>query len=46
VKASKIFSDAWITMKTIDEGLVPPNGFTNASLDTVLTALKTNNQLG
>lgn len=45
-KAAKIFSDAWITQKTIDEGLVPPTGFTNASVDTVLTALKTNNGLG
>lgn len=46
VKAAKIFSDAWITMKTIDEGITPPNGFTNASIDTILTALKTNNVLG
>lgn len=43
VKAAKIFSDAWITQKTMDEGLIPPNGFTNASLDTILTALKLNN---
>lgn len=46
IKAAKIFSDAWITMKTIDEGLLPPDGFTNASLDTILTALKLNNELG
>lgn len=45
VKAAKLFTDAWITQKTIDEGLVPPNGFTNASVDTVLTALKANNGL-
>lgn len=45
VKAGKLFTDAWITMKTIDEGLLPPNGFTNTSLDTILTALKTNNNL-
>jgi len=44
-KTAKIFSDAWIAMKTIDEGLVPPTGFTNASLDTVLSAIKTNNGL-
>lgn len=43
VKAAKIFSDAWITQKTIDEGLEPPSGFTNASLDSVLAAIKTNN---
>lgn len=45
VKAAKLFTDAWITQKTIDEGLLAPTGFTNASLDTILTALKTNNGL-
>lgn len=45
VKAAKLFTDAWITQKTIDEGLLPPNGFTNASIDPVLTALKINNGL-
>lgn len=45
VKAAKIFTDAWITMKTIDEGLLPPTKFANASIDTVLNALKTNNGL-
>lgn len=45
VKAGKLFTDAWITMKSIDEGLLPPAGFANASIDTVLTALKTNNEL-
>lgn len=45
VKAGKLFTDAWITMKSIDEGLLPPSGFSNASIDTVLTALKTNNEL-
>lgn len=46
VKAAKIFSDAWTVQKTIDEGLLPPNGFTNANLDTILTTLKQNNNLG
>lgn len=45
VKASKLFTDAWITQKTIDEGLNPPNGFTNASIDTILAKLKSNNGL-
>lgn len=45
VKAAKLFTDAWITQKTIDEGLLPPDGFTNASLDTVLAKLKINNGL-
>jgi len=43
VKAAKMFTDAWITQKTIDEGLLPPTGFTNASLDDVLAVIKTNN---
>lgn len=43
VKAAKIFTDAWITQKTIDEGLLPPTGFTNTSLDDVLTVIKSNN---
>lgn len=45
VKAAKLFVDAWITQKTMDEGLLAPTGFTNASLDEVLTALKINNGL-
>lgn len=45
VKAAKLFTDAWITQKTMDEGLLPPDGFTNASVNTVLTAIKTNNGL-
>lgn len=43
VKAGKLFTDAWITMKTIDEGITPPSGFTNVSIDTVLSKLKTEN---
>ena len=45
VKAAKLFTDAWITMKTIDEGLLPPTNFDNASLDEILGVLKTNNAL-
>lgn len=45
VKTAKLFTDAWVTMKTIDEGLLAPNGFTNTSIDQVLTTLKNNNQL-
>lgn len=45
VKAAKMFSDAWITQKTMDEGLAAPTGFTNASLDEILTKLKVNNGL-
>lgn len=46
LKAAKVFSDAWITMKTIDEGLTPPSNFQNSSLDAILADLKTNNNIG
>lgn len=46
VKAAKLFTDAWITMKTMDEGLLPPTNFQNTSLDAILADLKTNNELG
>lgn len=44
VKVAKLFTDSWITQKTIDEGLLAPDGFINASLDEILTTLKLNNQ--
>ena len=46
VKAAKIFSDAWITQKTLDEVLDPPMEFTNASLNEILGVLKLNNEIG
>lgn len=45
VKAARMFSDAWITQKTIDEGLVPPPSFANASVDEVMSIIKVNNGL-
>ena len=45
VKAAKLFTDAWITQKTIDEGLLAPTGFQNTSVDTILSKLKTVNGL-
>ncbi len=45
IKAAKPFIDAWITMKSIDEGLTAPTGFSNSSLDTVLSKIKLNNGL-
>lgn len=45
LKAAKTWTDAWITMKTIDEGLTPPTNFTNANLDIVLNRIKINNGL-
>lgn len=43
VKAARLFTDAWITMKTIDEGLTPPNGFTNQRVDDVLLKIREEN---
>lgn len=43
VKVAKLFTDSWITQKTIDEGLLAPNGFVNSSLDEILSTLKLNN---
>lgn len=44
--AAKMFLDAWITQKTLDEGLLPPDALKNASVDTVLSAIKSANNLG
>lgn len=46
VKAGKMWTDAWITMKTIDEGLLPPDQFSNTEINEVLTAIKANNAIG
>jgi hypothetical protein len=45
LKAARPFVDAWITMKTIDEGTLPPVGFNNANLDQILTTLRAGNDL-
>jgi len=45
MKAVKVFTDAWVTMKTIDEGLAPPTAFSNTNLDQVLGTMKANNGL-
>lgn len=45
VKAVKIFTDAWITQKTIDEGLDPPGAFANPSLNIMLKNIKKLNGL-
>lgn len=44
-KVGKIFTDAWITQKTIDEGLLAPTQFNNTNVDAVLTKLRTANNL-
>lgn len=46
LSAARVFSDAWITQKSIDEGLLPPDALKNDSVNTVLNTLKTNNSLG
>ena len=46
LKLARVFSDAWITQKTIDEGLVPPNSFTNAEIEKVLVDARTKADLG
>lgn len=45
LKAAKMFSDAWITQKTLDEGLVPPSVFTNTTINTVFSNIRTANNL-
>lgn len=45
LKAARPFIDAWITMKTIDEGTLPPTGFNNANLDQVLAILRRDGDL-
>lgn len=46
IKAAKLFTDAWITMKTIDEGLEPPVNFANDSLNRILRDVKSLNEIG
>jgi len=46
LKAAKLYTDAWTVQKTIDEGVLPPDEFNNASINTVLKTIKTNNKLG
>lgn len=40
LKAAKLWSDAWITQKGIDEALLPPDQFVNAQVNEVLTKIK------
>lgn len=46
VKAAKLFTDAWTVQKTMDEGLLPPDEFTNNQINPILTTIKSNNNLG
>lgn len=44
-KVAKFYSDAFVAMKTIDEGLKPPVNFTNNTIDSILDKVKANNKL-
>ena len=43
--AAKIFSDTWVAMKTIDEGLTAPECFTNDTINEVMQTVKDSNDL-
>lgn len=45
IKAAKLWTDAWTVQKTIDEGLLPPDNFTNAEINPILDTIKANNDL-
>lgn len=45
LKVAKVFTDAWVAQKTVDEGLLPPTQFANTNLDTILAKLRLNNEL-
>jgi hypothetical protein len=46
MKVAKLYSDAWITQKTIDEGLVAPAQFVNTEVNEVMLAIRAANNLG
>lgn len=45
LKASKVFTDGWITYKTLDESAPIPVAFDKPSVDAILAVIKTNNGL-
>jgi hypothetical protein len=40
LKVAKIFSDVWITQKTLNDEVEPPASFTNPSVESTMVALK------
>lgn len=44
--AAKMFLDSWITQKTLDEGLEPPTALANTSVNAVMNAIKSANNIG
>lgn len=45
-KTAKMWLDAWITQKTLDESLTAPTQLVNQEVDEVLTIVRANNNLG
>lgn len=45
-KVAKMYSDVWITQKTIDEGLTVPSQLSNTEIGEVMAAIRANNGLG
>lgn len=45
IKAGKMFLDAFITQKTIDEATTVPTALNSTNISTVMTTIKTNNSL-
>lgn len=45
LNAAKLWSDAWITQKTIDDGLAAPEMFQNNAVNGVLSVIRQNNNL-
>lgn len=45
LNAAKLWSDAWITQKTIDDGLAAPEMFQNTAVNGVLSVIRQNNKL-
>lgn len=41
-KGAKLWSDSWLAQKSLDEGLLAPDEFSNANVNEVLSSLKTN----
>lgn len=44
-KTAKMYLDGWITQKTLDEGLTAPDELTNVNVDSVLSSVRSENNL-
>ena len=44
-KVVELYTNAWVAQKTVDEGLLAPNEFTNSGVDKVLSTLRNNVKL-